>query len=383
MQDKMFQLTDNLIPAIQRLLPPVVTAFFCSPIRAGRWIKLVLFCFAGILVAGALLTITIDPCMRYAHRLGPTLYIMDYETIPGMLRHEQYDSLIIGSSTSQNFNLKEFRDQLKLSPVKATASGCFWATGKVFLDMALEARRDSLKAVIQSLEIPAYFNPADQHKTELPGFLYDPPGFPDCRYWWNFDIWNEYCKNLRRIFLKSKSSWADYQNRDLMYAGDYRADLMKFGAARLKREFNRNHFRPKPFQPEKIQNFETSFRKNILDSVSRHPEIRFLFYFPPYSIFYLAESLQTGQLIPALETREKIAEKLLAFPNVELFDFQADFDVITNPDRYKDLIHFVPPVNDQMVRKMAAGESRIRTVEMVRENNRKILEQLEKNPPVL
>ena len=84
-----------------------------------------------------------------------------------------------------------------------------------------------------------------------------------------------------------------------------------------------------------------------------------------------------------METREKIAEKLLAFPNVELFDFQADFDVITNPDRYKDLIHFVPPVNDQMVRKMAAGEGRIRTVEMVRENNRKNLEQLEKNPPVL
>ena len=379
----MFQLPENLISAIRRHTPPAVTAFFYAPLRADRWIKLVLTSFAGILAAGALLTIAVDPCMRYSRRLGPSLYIMGYETIPGMLRHEQYDSLIIGSSTSQNFNLKEFREQMKLSPVKATASGCYWATGKIFLNLALEARRGSLKTVIQSLEIPAFFNAADQHKTELPGFLYEPPRFPDCCYWWNFDIWNEYCKNIRRILLKSKSSWADYQNRDLMYAGDYRADQTKFGAARLKREFDNNRFRPEPFQPEKIQNFESSFRKNILDSVSSHPEIRFLFYFPPYTIFYLAAARHTGQLIPALETREKIAEKLLAFPNVELFDFQADFDVITDPDCYKDMIHFVPSVNDRMVRKMAAGEDRIHSVKTVQENNRKILERLEKNPPVL
>ena len=379
----MFHLSDNLISAIQRHIPPMVTAIFCAPLRADRWIKLVLASFAGILAVGALVTIAVDPCMRYSWRLGPSLYIMDYETIPGMLRHEQYDSLIIGSNTSQNFNLKEFRKQMQISPVKATASGCYWATGKIFLDLALDARKDSLKTVIQSLEIPAFFNPPDRHKTELPGFLYEPPRFPDCCYWWNFDIWNEYCKNIRRILLKSKSSWADYQNRDLMYAGDYRADLKKFGAERLKREFHNNRFRPLPFPPEKFQNFENSFRRNILDSVSSNPEIRFIFYFPPYSSFYLMEMHNTGQLSPALAARERITEQLLSFSNVELFDFQADFKTISNPNHYKDLIHFIPPINDQMVRDMRTGENQIRSVEMLRENNRKIQNQLAKNPPVL
>ena len=368
------------LQALRNHIPPTAAAFFCSELSPGRWVRLVLFSFAGFLILSALVTIAVDPCMRYSVRLGPSLYIMDYETIPGVLRQKQYDSVVIGSSTSQNFNLKEFRTHLKLSPVKATASGCYWATGKLFFDLAREARGTELKTVVQSLEIPAFFRLPDEHKTELPDFLYKKPGILDCCYWWNYDLWNEYLKNIRRILFKTTSTWADYRNPDLMFAGDYRADQRKFGVERLRKEFRNNRFRPQD-SVVREENFPISFRKNILDSVRGNPGIRFIFYFPPYSIFYLATAADTGLLRPALNARKAIAEQLLAYGNVELFDFQTDFDVITNPDCYKDLIHFIPAINDRMVRKMGNGENRIHSVAEMEKNNSAILDHLKTSPP--
>jgi hypothetical protein len=46
-------------------------------------------------------------------------------------------------------------------------------------------------------------------------------------------------------------------------------------------------------------------------------------------------------------------------PNVTVFEFQADFEVVANLDLYKDLWHYLPEVNSRMTRAFASGAGRV------------------------
>ncbi len=50
---------------------------------------------------------------------------------------------------------------------------------------------------------------------------------------------------------------------------------------------------------------------------------------------------------------------LLPYPNVEIFDFQNETEIITNLDLYMDTVHFSPQINKYMVEEMAAGRRRL------------------------
>lgn len=375
----------KIIRSILSKTPQPILAFFRKPMPARKVCHICIVSFVVFMTLAAAATIILDPCQRYPWKIVPPLYIMDYETIPGLLRNDgTYDAVIIGSSTSQNFNLADFRREMNVNPIKATASGCYWATGKVFFDLADKSRGSQLTEVVQSLEMPAFFKGKDQHKTPLPMFLYDSFSLNDAQYWWNFDIWNEYLKNLNRILFKSVSDWRSYQNPDLMFAGDFKEDLEKHGLKQIRRAMRKNSFGAEPFRKEDSLLFEESFRKNILSSVKKRPDIKFVFYFPPYSIYYLISANDSGMLEYALEAREKIATQLLKEPNVMLYDFQSDEEIVANPDNYKDMIHFTPAINRSMVHSFAqsapaTSSDRVASVASIRENNdgiRKLVKKL-------
>ena len=64
-----------------------------------------------------------------------------------------------------------------------------------------------------------------------------------------------------------------------------------------------------------------------------------------------------------VRSRARVCELLLNCPNVEIYDFSSRVEWITDLDEYFDYSHHSSAVSDRIMRAMAAGESRVTSVE--------------------
>lgn len=88
----------------------------------------------------------------------------------------------------------------------------------------------------------------------------------------------------------------------------------------------------------------------LTDMVKKHPETGNFIFLPP-----LFRAL-VGQRVPeradggiSLCWRQAAMEALIAYDNVQIYDFQTDEDIILNLDYYMDPIHFSADVNQFIV----------------------------------
>ena len=87
----------------------------------------------------------------------------------------------------------------------------------------------------------------------------------------------------------------------------------------------------------------------LTDMVKKHPETEFYFFLPPYSELWWDSVYRSGQTEEYLYARQAAMEALIAYDNVQIYDFQTDEDIILNLDYYMDPIHFSADVNQFMV----------------------------------
>ena len=71
-------------------------------------------------------------------------------------------------------------------------------------------------------------------------------------------------------------------------------------------------------------------------------------------------------------SRRLLCEKLLAYPNVEIYDYSSRIDWITDLDQYFDYSHHSGAVSDKLMRAMAAGEDRVLSIEAMEAGSERI-----------
>ena len=76
---------------------------------------------------------------------------------------------------------------------------------------------------------------------------------------------------------------------------------------------------------------------------------KFYFFLLPYSELRWDRVYRSGQTEEYLYARQAAMEALIAYDNVQIYDFQTDEDIILNLDYYMDPIHFSADVNQFMV----------------------------------
>jgi hypothetical protein len=116
-----------------------------------------------------------------------------------------------------------------------------------------------------------------------------------------------------------------------------------------------------------------SFDANLLPLVRDHPDVRFIFVWPPYSILVWADFTQRRQVDVSLDFKRRFVEALANYPNVRMHDFQERTDWITGLDEYADIYHFSPRISSSIITEIAADHERL-TLENVDERNRRLRE---------
>ena len=103
------------------------------------------------------------------------------------------------------------------------------------------------------------------------------------------------------------------------------------------------------------------FERDAVGLITRHPDVTFDIYFPPYSILQFVAmrdaSPETLKIVTDLTAH--IAQRLTQLPNARLHDFRAIKQVTHDLDNYGDVIHHSPVIDAMVLQWLASEEYRV------------------------
>lgn len=318
------------------------------------------------LVGIAILVYVIDPFFVYHKPLKIFSYHYTNEAyqVPGIARNFSYDSIVTGSSMTENFSTDYINQMFQGNTVKLCYSGATLKNQKDILDLALKRNNNSTKRVIMSMDLWNFQNDYDMVNNSSPQYLYDKSKFNDIKYLLNKDVLQNAIAPIIENTLKGEKT----QSMDSAFRwwgfpyGDY---------AIFQQWEMPNYSSGKPLPSNSFNNSALeNLNYNLKPLFEKYPEIDFYVFFPPYSILYWYDQSQTMDAL--MEMREKIVKQLLMYENVYIFDFQSEKNIITNLWNYKDTKHYSPEINDFMTTCFKEKKYIITEEAQIIENNNKL-----------
>ena len=352
-----------------------LTGYELSP---RSWCKVVLLTTFLLISGAALLVFAVDPHYRY--RLPffyDTVYYQLYATAPRLLRDLNYDTLFIGSSMTRNFYLNDIDRTLGVKSIKLAAAGAATIDLKKFFDIAREAKGDALKKVVFSLDIYS-LNKSEPHYKEF-SYLYRDDFKEEYRYIFSRQTYGDMYYLLKRK-LRPKKKRQHQADPNRMFSTEYPG--MRFGIAEVVADARANvssHHTQTPANPEV---FERNLENELLPMVAENPKVQFLFYLAPYHIYTWCQSEQFKEAEGLLSQRTRVMKELLKYPNVKLYDYQADRTLVCNHSFYSDVQHFGSKAARLVLKKLASGEREIRNPAAADANEKELRTLIHEQMPV-
>ena len=330
-----------------------------------RYKRLLLALIALVLSALAIVSavvIYVDPFFHYHAPLEGFPYIVDNQLSqnPGMATNMDYDSCIIGSSMTVNFDTDDFAEIMGLDTLKLSYSGAYpkddYNILSIVFDESTRARQNNaVKAVFFAMDIPVMAADTETVKYPRPEYLYDDNLLNDVNYVLNKDVLLQY---IMRPLIQGKGS-----------------DLSEIYFSWWTPEYYNIQWVMHTYEePEKVEEelpqealiaqSGVNLDVNILPFVKNNPDTDFYFFFPPYSILYWHNVMQENMLEATLLQYQYVTERLLEYDNVHLFYFQ-NMEEVTDLNNYADYSHYKPDINRYMVECFGNGAHEVLSKEQM------------------
>ncbi len=319
-----------------------------------------------------------DPLQQYR---AATLYKPHFTNAryltPGLAKSYNYDSIIAGSSMTENFVISDATNILGFNkPIKFSESGATAYELNLVLNIALKHKK--IKNILYGLDIYAFSGKPDRSlmgDNSLPMYLYDDAYLNDYQYLLNIDTIKQDIKIALLQKLQEKSVELDY-NR--MFEWQYRYKENDFNETKIfgmwtdpNTRFNEK-FKIEDFSFEKLKK---SFEHNLLPLIKNNPDVNFYIFYPPYSILAYVDSVENGSFENIFKFKEYIFRVSSQYPNVKLYDFQVAKEVTFNLNNYRDFTHYHQKINHWMLEQIK-NENYLVTKKNVVDLNRKLDQQV-------
>ncbi len=269
-----------------------------------------------------------------------------YQT-PGAAEHLSYDHLLLGTSVTANFYTNQFDQALGGRTQKIIIHGAYFGELLRPLDIALETHE--VDQVFWGVDSDCWQKYDKDNTWVEPTYLFDENPFNDVRYLLNKDM----------FFWDLTETWKlgrQYGDRDET-TGSYTWGEDKVWS---REEALANYPRPDQAAEELpadalLAPVEENLSQ-VLARVDANPQVTFTFYLPPGSILFWDKIQRSGALEATLTMQQQVMETLISRPNVRLFYFMDDLDLITNLDNYGDHVHYAPEVCQELARRLLEEE---------------------------
>jgi len=321
-----------------------------------RWFAIVLTVTIACLVAAAAFVVWVDPFQQYhlASRFAPRFYFLHHRYInPGLARNQAYDTVVSGSSIMENTRNDFVARTCGGSAVNLSMPAMSASEQRLMLETALNDR--PLKRIIMVLDFNEFAGGVEERQDvagSLPRYLYDRNPFNDLPYLLSWDV---LVKAWRIVAGDTSEKFTSDPN-----AAWFWGNVKRFGRDEVLQGLDFAHLNARYGQPQRtIEGMRASFEYNLLPLFRSHPETEFDLVWPPYSILVWMDFAQRDQLQVTFDFKRYVFEATRGLRNVKITDLQAERTITHDLDRYTDLYHFDPAINEWLVESACKGRNRV------------------------
>lgn len=326
--------------------------------RTKVWCKLVIVFIIGLLVTVAAFNAIIDPFFHYHKPLTALEYPIDNQRYQnyGIVKNFEYDAIITGTSMTENFKASEVEALFSTTAIKVPFAG---GSFKEINDLLCKAftSGNEIKVIIRGLDGGKLLDDKDAmqyDKNMYPWYLYDETAFNDVEYLLNKDVLFSNSMDVLIHTLKQRktTTFDEYS---------YWNDDFSFGKGAVDKTYERPLSSEKvlSFSEEDYERLKGNIEQNVIQLTKEHPTTEFYLFIPPYSIYWWDRCMQNGSFHHKIETFRLMSEMLVGYDNVHLYSFFDEYEIITNLDYYKDVIHYSEDINSKILQWMANDTHKI------------------------
>ena len=313
--------------------------------------KIIIFLIIGIMPLAVIGIIVgmVDPFFVYHPPLENGYYIVDnqLEQNPGMAKHFEYNSVMLGSSMTTNFDSALFDKKLGCNMIKLSYNAAYPHDIDKIMGIVTE-NKDVLTHAFLCIDIANYLYEPGTLSYTYPEHLYDNNVLNDLKYLLNKDVLLDYVL----IPYKKESQLAINE----IY---WHWQHMTYGRAHVLSNYTMPQKEESMATQYSIDNLKKNLETYIVPYIQTTPDTKWHVFFPPYSMLYWNNSIVWEELDVKLKGMEYITEYLQQFDNVEIYYFQDCEDWIVDLDNYTDVTHYSKEISDLMTEQLCNGINKV------------------------
>jgi hypothetical protein len=277
-----------------------------------------------------------------------------YQNI-GIIRNSSYDSIITGSSLSENMKPSLIDGSLS-NTIKIPISGASAREQSMLIN---SSNLKNVQKIIWDVHYTAYKGSADRMHDSIPfpQYLYDESIINDLQFYGSFDSVKF---SFKKVFFSKKyfsSNFDEIYNWYDTYKSTFNRDS-------VYKYIENKQSMPVDCTEYTFSNLRNSFVVNILPIIKNNPNIEFKMWIPPYTHYYYLDMYKCKSLEDILEFKKYLIVEFDKFKNVKMYDFSIDYKTINNLDNYKDTHHFNQKISDKILLEMQTEEFLVNKADM-------------------
>lgn len=316
-----------------------------------KWIIIFAIETVVLFIGISAIVIVVDPYFHYHKPIANMFYTLNNQRSQnnGIIKYFEYDSIITGTSMSENFKTSEFDKIFQAKSIKVCFSGGSYKEINDNIKEAFDSGHE-IKYVLRCLDYGKLLVEKDDMRTDLgeyPTYLYDMNPFNDVKYFLNKEIICNICipMMINAYFRKEGGGITPFD----MYSNWN--DDFAFGAVNVlgdRKEYVKT-VDDAIFTESDCGIVKGTIKGNVTDLAEAHPETTFYCFFSPYSIAYWGELYENGEINRQIDAEKIAIEQMLEYNNIKLYSFNDQWNIITNLDNYKDSRHYGEWINTEIL----------------------------------
>ena len=305
-----------------------------------NWVKRFVIAIVTILLSIATFNFIVDPYQKY--RLTSFYKFEEKkqrEILPGLAKYSDYDTIIIGSSMTENFRPEQVDELFGVKTLKLSMAGAYAHELHILLNYVFE--RKQIKHIFYILDpYSVAGSPYRIHTNHMPLYMYSDSLLANIRYL----IDKEATRRAFKSVTKYRGQHNDFQR--LWYWADIETFSKEKVLKNLQHKPPYSSFKASEHTAEKLI---TSFQINIEPLLKEHPDTTFSIIYPPYSALAYANTHENQWLSSVHALKLYVLDTSLSLTNTKIYDFQCLPEIVENLNNYKDFTHYSGQINDYMI----------------------------------
>lgn len=343
-----------------------------------KWaIKTIAFSAALLLIL-ATVTFAVDPLYQYRYDENDSYYLNFQFSCAGLIKNYKYDSVMLGSSMTQNFDPDLFKEKMDLDLLKVNMGGMTIPETCFYLDFI--NKNASCKKVFVSIDLQRFAIAPENAEFNIPRYLAN--GYEDdYRYLLSSEVYTRFLpvdlmiKGMEALKISLPSFIRDATDVDELGAWH---QSFPVGEDKVIKSLKENGFGVSTIEANGVE-APVNANIDLLFSTLKNlnPNTEYVLFFPPYSSLYWIYARYNGHFEAFSDAKERIFELSQNHKNVTVYDFQ-NFELTAELENYRDISHYSKDINDYLVTCFANETGLVKSADTLKANKEGIILKADK-----